>query len=75
MANDEHVALLKKGAEAWNEVERHAYPTAFIGTNRIRFSSLCGPKSDIATASESLPLISPSQQWHPHQRYDCGPRR
>jgi hypothetical protein len=24
---------------------------------------------------KSLPLISPRQQWHPHQRYDCGLRR
>jgi hypothetical protein len=28
-----------------------------------------------ATASESLPLISPRQHWHLHQRYDCGLRR
>src|SRR5215468_6753114 len=24
---------------------------------------------------KSLPLISPRQYWHPHQRYDCGLRR
>jgi hypothetical protein len=47
----------------------------FAGTHRTAVS--CQKRALLATQPplKSLPLISPRQQWHLHQRYDCGLRR
>jgi hypothetical protein len=56
---------------------RPLFPRKRTSIRDLAMSHSCQKRAfaGYATASESLPLISPRQQWHLHQRYDCGLRR